>query len=57
MNMSIYSPYKTVWWIPEFILIACKKYLLLEINTILEFLPFRMKYIIDGGCLFDDWYI
>ena len=31
-----------------------KKYLLLEINTIKKSLLFRIKYIIDGGCLFDD---
>ena len=28
------------------------KYLLLEINVTKSFL-FRMKYVIDGGCLFD----
>ena len=33
-----------------------KKYLLLEINTIKKSLLFRIKYIIDGGCLFDDWF-
>ena len=28
--------------------------ILLEINTISKFLLFRMKYIIDWGCLFDN---
>lgn len=37
-------------------LITYKKYLLLAINTI-KFLLFRIKYIIDEGCLFDDLYI
>ena len=31
-----------------------KRYLLIRINTIIRFLLFRMKYTIDGGCLFDD---
>ena len=31
-----------------------KRYLLVRINTIIRFLLFRMKYTIDGGCLFDD---
>ena len=31
-----------------------KRYLLVGINTIIRFLLFRMKYTIDGGCLFDD---
>ena len=34
-----------------------KKCLLLKINTITNFLTFRMKYIIDKGCLFDYWYL
>ena len=28
--------------------------LLLEINTITKFFLFRMKYVIDGDCLFHD---
>ena len=31
-----------------------KNYLLLKIDSIKKFLLFRMKYIIDGGCLFND---
>ena len=31
-----------------------KKCLLFEINTIIKFLLFRMKYITDGGYLCDD---
>ena len=31
-----------------------KRYLLVRINTIIRFLLFRMKYTINGGCLFDD---
>ena len=34
-----------------------RKYLLLEINTITKFLLFKMKNVIDGGCLFDYWHI
>ena len=30
-----------------------KYWFVLEINTITKFLLFRMKYVIDGGCLFD----
>ena len=30
-----------------------KKYLLIEINTFTKFLLFRMKCVIDRGCLFD----
>ena len=31
-----------------------KIYSLLEINAITKFSLFRVEYIIDGGCLFDD---
>ena len=31
-----------------------KRYLLVGINAIIRFLLFRMKYTVDGGCLFDD---
>ena len=44
----MYSPFKAVWWIPKLILISYKKCLLLK------FLLFRMKYIINGGCLFHE---
>ena len=44
-----------MWQIPKLILIACKKYLLLEIDTLTKCLLFRMKYIFDRGCFFDDW--
>ena len=37
----------------KLIVIAYEKCLLLEINTITRFLLFRMKYVIDRGCLFD----
>ena len=49
----LYGPYKAVWRTLKLILIACKKYLLLEINTLTKFLLSRMKFIIDGGRLFD----
>ena len=31
-----------------------EKYLMLKTNTIKNFLMFKMKCIIDGGCIFDD---
>ena len=46
------SLYKTVWWIPKLIVIAHKKWFLLQINTIKKFLLFRLEYIIDENCLF-----
>ena len=46
-----------MWQIPKLILIAYKKYLLLKIKTITKFLRFRMKYVINGGRFFEDWYI
>ena len=49
-----YSPYKVMWQIPKLIITAYKKKcLLLEINTVAKFLSCRMKYIIEGRCLFD----
>ena len=47
------SPYKAIQIDSN----SIKKYLLLEIKTVAKQLLFRMKYIIKGGCLFDDWYI
>ena len=47
------SPYKAIQIDPN----SIKKHLLLEIKTVAKQLLFRMKYIIKGGCLFDDWYI
>ena len=38
-------------------LITYKNNLLLEVDTASNFLLFRMKYFIDGGCLSDDWYV
>ena len=44
--------YKVVRQIAKLILIAYKeKYLLLEINTMMKILQFRMKYVIVRGCL------
>ena len=45
-----------MWRITKLILIAYNKYLLLEIDTITKFSLFTMKYIIDGGRLFDYLY-
>ena len=53
---KIHSPYKGMWRITKLILIAYNKYLLLEIDTITKFSLFTMKYIIDGGRLFDYLY-
>ena len=47
LAISFYISYKAVWQIHKLIVIAEKKCLLLEINTITKFLLFRMKYIID----------
>ena len=54
-DSNLFSPYKAVLRTLKFILIAYKKHWLLETNTISTFLLFNMKYIIDGGCLFEDW--
>ena len=44
-----YSSYKAVRQIPVSIIISYKKCFFLVINTIIKFLRFRIKYIIDGG--------
>ena len=44
-SYSIHSPHKPLWWIYKLILIVCRKYLLLKINTVTKFLPFTMNYI------------
>ena len=49
-----YRSHKLGWKISKLVLIAYEKCLLLEINTITMPLLFRIKYIIDRGCLLDD---
>ena len=44
-----YSSYQAVRQIPVSIIISYKKRFFLVINTIMKFLRFRIKYIIDGG--------
>ena len=39
---------KVEWWISELLLIAYKKCLFLEIDTITNFLMFKMKYVVKG---------
>lgn len=52
------SLFKEELQIPKLILLAYeKKKLLREIYTITKLLLFRIKYIVDGRCLFDDWYL
>ena len=53
ITCTIYS-YKTAWRVPKLIIIATKKYLLLEINTITKFLLFKIKYVHDGCYLVID---
>ena len=51
-SKSVYSLYKTVWWIPKLFVIAHKKCLLLQIKTITIFLLFRMEYILSTGIVY-----
>ena len=56
ITYTIYS-YRTVWRVPKLIIMATKKCLLLEINTITKFLLFKTKYVHDGCYLIiDTWY-
>ena len=48
-----YSSYEAVWRITKLIVISYEKCLLLEIEIMTESFLFRIKYVIDGGCLID----